>query len=112
MSDHEGLAIGHSMAEVAADNAGEAWKAEAYAAFRRHAIHNQFFMTEEVRRANEDMPHPPDTRAWGAVALQAKRDGVVVADGWTRANSRSVHGMVVTKWRSTIYRGKDESNNN
>jgi hypothetical protein len=64
MSDHEGLAIGHSMAEVAADNAGEAWKAEAYAAFRRHAT------------------------------------------------NRSTHGRLITKWRSTIYRGKDESNNN
>jgi hypothetical protein len=112
MSDHEGLAIGHSMAEVAADNAGEAWKAEAYAAFRRHAIHNLIFTTEDVRRANEDMPRPPDTRAWGAIARRAIRDNIIEFFTLMHSTNRSTHGRLITKWRSTIYRGKDESNNN
>jgi hypothetical protein len=111
MDKHEGLALGHTMAEIAASNAGEEWRAAAYAAFREHAINHQLFTTEEVRKANTDMPFPPDDRAWGAIALQAKRDNIVVADSWVRATSRSVHGMVVTKWRSLIYRGAHENNN-
>ena len=111
MSNHEGLAIGHSMAEVSADNAGEAWKAEAYAAFRKHAIKNLIFTTEDVRKANEDMPHPPDTRAWGHIALRAKRDNIIEFFTLMHSTSKSTHGRLITKWRSTIYRGKDENNN-
>ena len=112
MDKHEGLALGHVMADLAADNAGEAWKAEAYAVFREYAIKNELFTTEQVRKFNTDMDSPPDERAWGSIALQAKRDNIVVADSWVRATSRSVHGMVVTKWRSLIYRGAHENNNN
>jgi hypothetical protein len=111
MDKHEGLALGHAMADLAADNAGEVWKAEAYTAFREHAIKHPLFTTEEVRKANTNMPLPPDDRAWGSIALQAKRDNIVVADSWVRATSRSVHGMVVTKWRSLIYRGTHGLNN-
>jgi hypothetical protein len=95
---NEGLAIGHAMAEVAADNAGEDWKGVAYEAFVNHAYKHDAFTTEEVRRANPDLPSPPDTRAWGAVARRAVKEGVVRSAGWTRAKSLTVHGMVVTKW--------------
>jgi hypothetical protein len=102
---HEGLALGHTMAEVAADRAGERWQDEAYEAFRQFALRNELFTTETVRSAFPDMDAPPDSRAWGAVALRAKRNNVVVADGWVRAESRTVHGMVVTAWRSKIFQG-------
>lgn len=100
---HEGLSIGHAMAEVAADNAGAEWKAAAYLAFKLHAMRHLHFTTEEVRAANPDLPPPPDDRAWGSIALKAKREKIVIGSGWVRANSRTVHGMVVTKWYSTIY---------
>lgn len=99
---HEGLDLGHAMAEVAAKNAGELWKEEAFYAFKRYAIKHPYFTTEEVRAANPDIPPPPDDRAWGSIALRAKREGIVVGYGWVRANSRTVHGMVVTKWRSNV----------
>jgi len=102
---HEGLALGHAMAEVAADRAGDWWQDEAYEAFRQFALRNELFTTETVRLAFPDMDAPPDSRAWGAVALRAKRNNVVVADGWVRAESRTVHGMVVTAWRSKIFQG-------
>ena len=107
---NDGLAIGHAMAEVAADNAGEEWKAAAFYAFKRHAMKHQFFTTEEVRAANPDMPPPPDDRAWGSIALRAKREGVVVGSSWVRATSRSVHGMVVTQWFSKVYTPSEPSN--
>lgn len=106
---HEGLSIGHAMAEVAADNAGEFWKEEAFYAFKQYAMTHSHFTTEEVRAANPDMPPPPDDRAWGSIALRAKREGVVVGSGWVRANSRTVHGMVVTMWQSMILKPTESS---
>lgn len=101
MGTNESLALGHSMAEVAGDNAGDDWKEAAFEAFVAHARTHKFFTTEEVRQNNPDLPSPPDTRAWGAVARRAVKDGVVKSAGWTRAKSMTVHGMVVTRWEST-----------
>ena len=101
---NEGLRLGHAMAEVAANNAGETWKRLAYEAFVKYARGREFFLTEDVRAANPDLPTPPDMRAWGQVALSAKREGVVSGQSFTRAKSRSVHGMVVTMWRSNIFK--------
>jgi hypothetical protein len=98
----EGLERGHQMASLAADRAGEDWKAIALEAFRLHAKKHQKFTTEEVRAAFPDLPSPPDMRAWGQVALLARREGYVIGSGWIRAESRKVHGMVVTHWQSKI----------
>ena len=105
---HEGLALGHASADIAAAHAGAAWMAQAVHAFRSHALRNKYFTTEQVRLANPDIPEPPDRRAWGAVPRVAKKDGVIRAHGWTRADSRTVHGMVVTLWESTIYVGESQ----
>lgn len=102
MNKHEGLELGHRMAEVAASNAGEEWKDLAFQAFRDYAKTHHVFTTEQVRQANPDLPYPPDPRAWGSVALRAKRAGVVNVESWVRADSRKVHGMVVTLWRSNL----------
>lgn len=101
---NEGLRLGHVMAEVAANNAGETWKRLAYEAFVKYAKGREFFLTEDVRAANPDLPTPPDTRAWGYIARLAKKEGVVSGQSFTRAKSRSVHGMVVTMWRSNIFK--------
>lgn len=101
----EGLQIGHAMAEVAADNAGEHWKQIAYEAFVNHAKNHEFFVTEDVRNDNPDLPLPPDKRAWGYIALMAKREEVVSSHSLTRARSRTVHGMIVTMWKSNIFKG-------
>jgi hypothetical protein len=102
VNKHEGLELGHRMAEVAAFNAGEEWKDLAFQAFRDYAKTHHVFTTEQVRQANPDLPAPPDPRAWGSVALRAKRAGVVNVESWVRADSRKVHGMVVTLWRSNL----------
>lgn len=101
MEKNESLALGHEMAELAGDNAGEDWKDTAFEAFVNHARKHKFFTTEEVRQSNPDLPSPPDTRAWGAVVRRAVKNGVVKSAGWTRAKSLTVHGMVVTQWEST-----------
>ena len=104
MNEHEGLAIGHQMAKVAADHAGESWTDEAYEAFRQHAINNLIFTTEDVRRANLEMPPPPDSRAWGAIALRAKKDNLIQFNDWVRSENRITHGRLITRWKSLIYK--------
>jgi hypothetical protein len=100
---NEGLKIGHDMAEIAADNAGDHWKEEAYDAFVNYAKYNKYFTTEEVRASRPDIILNGDKRAWGAVAKRAHKNDIVDSAGWTRANSLTVHGMVVTKWKSNIF---------
>ena len=103
---HTGLAIGHKKAEDAAKHAGNDWLEQALEAFKHYATTHKKFTTEEVRSAYPDLPEPPDKRAWGAVPRIAKKDGLISAHGWTRANSHTVHGMVVTMWESRIYKGE------
>jgi hypothetical protein len=103
MTEHQGLAIGHAMAEVAAVNAGNEWVAIALDAVRKHAMTNKYFTTEQVRAAYVDLPEPPDRRAWGAVARKAQKEGLIQSHGWVRAQSLTVHGMVVTMWESKVY---------
>ena len=104
--EHEGLAIGHAMADVAGRHAGADWMEVALSAVRDYAQENERFTTEQIRAANPDMPAPPDKRAWGSVVRTAHREGFIVPHGWVRAESRTVHGMVVTMWVSKIYKGE------
>jgi hypothetical protein len=102
VTQHPGLQLGHDMAQVAANHAGTEWKETAFEAFKQYARQHTEFTTEQVRIAAKDVAPPPDPRAWGQVALRAKRESVVEGGGWVRANSPSVHGMIVTLWRSKL----------
>ena len=100
---NEGLRIGHEMAEVAADNAGETWKRMAHEAFVKHAKKHEFFVTEDVRNDNPDIPRPPDKRAWGYIALIAKREEIVSSHSLVKSKSRICHGRILTMWKSNIF---------
>jgi hypothetical protein len=93
-----GLELGHAKAQQAADHAGEEWKDLAYSAFTAFAQENRLFTTEDVRKANLDLPLPPDGRAWGQVALRASRAGIVKSVGTRRVESS--HGMFKTLWET------------
>jgi hypothetical protein len=97
------LAIGHAMAEKASDHADkkiEGWSTMAYDAFVYYSKTHPFFTTEDVRDFATEVPPAPDTRAWGAVALKAKRHFIVKAEGWVAAKAKNVHGNAVTLWRT------------
>lgn len=102
MSAHEGLEIGHAMADLAGNSAGETWKQLAYDVFVAHAAAHREFTTEDVRRANPELPTPPDNRAWGAIARRAMRDEIIELLCWTRAKNREVHGRVINCWKSNL----------
>lgn len=98
----DGVAEGIKMAKLAADKAGEEWKAAAYHAFVAYARTHKYFTTEDVRLSLENFPHPPELRAWGHIASTARRNGVMVFHDLVRPKSRNVHGGHVTLWQSTM----------
>lgn len=99
---NKGLELGHEKAKQAGDNAGEEWRREAYSAFVKFAKANKSFTTEQVRHHFVNLDVPPDARAWGIIALQAKKNKVVKAIGLTRSIDRSKHGIPVTLWQSLV----------
>ena len=88
------------MAEQAADHAGDVWKQEAFACFVAYARTHKQFTTEDVRAFALGLGEPPDLRAWGAVALRAKRAKIIRAAGAVSAKARNVHGNLVTLWET------------
>lgn len=92
--------LGLERARQAAERAGENWQAEAYQAFVEYAKHNKSFTTEEVRRANPDLPPAPDQRAWGHIAKAAQKSEIIEAIGFKRA--KSSNGRVSVLWESTL----------
>lgn len=84
----EGRKSGALAAQAVADAAerrNPGWMQTAYAAFVAYArMHpDRGFTTDDVRRAATQVPPAQDERAWGAVALRAKRAKVVKANGYT-----------------------------
>lgn len=102
---NQGLLFGHQMAELAGEKAGDEWLSMALEAVKTHAKANKYFTTEQVRVSSLEIPEPPDRRAWGHVIRLAKKEGIIESVGWVRAESLTVHGMVVTQWASKIYKG-------
>ena len=92
--------------EAAADHAErehEGWKMMAYALFLRYAAATREpFMTEQVRWYAEGLglEPPPDKRAWGAIAVKAKKAGYVRSIGYAPQKADNAHGAPKTLWKS------------
>ena len=100
--ESDGLAEGVRLAKLAADKAGEEWKARAYQAFVAYARTHKYFTTEDVRFSLDKFPHPPELRAWGHIARSAQKNGIVVFHDLVRPKSRNVHGKHINLWQSTM----------
>lgn len=95
-----GKEVGHAMAKQAADHAGAQWTAAAYEAFMRFARHHHEFTTEQVRLSAGHIEKPPTDKAWGQIAIKARRAGLVKAAG----NVKVAGGrMVATLWHSNVF---------
>lgn len=85
----------------AADRRDPHWTASAYAAFVAYAkLHpGKDFTCEDVRNAAaQTVTEPPDCRAWGAIAIRAKREGIVASNGFRCVSSSNNSPKVL--WRS------------
>jgi hypothetical protein len=89
-----------------ADAVEGGWSEMAYAMLEQYAFSHFEFMMEEVRRWAQDngLSAPPTARAWGAVALRASRDRLIVKAGHRNTINPLAHGALATVWHSQIYR--------
>lgn len=90
---------GHAMAELAADKAGESWKTAAYEGFKSFAKAHPQFTTEQARASVPGQAYI-NAKAWGAIALRARREGVTQAIGNVKVQGGR---MIATLWQSNIF---------
>lgn len=58
---------------------------------------------ERIRQFAEErgLPKPPDKRAWGAIAQQLAKAGLLRKVGWTTATDPRVHCNPISQWEVT-----------
>lgn len=84
-----------------AEAVAEGWQAAAYRLFCAYARTHREFMTEDVRvfaRNNALLDEPPDARAWGAVAIRARRAGLVRSIGYACQRDPKSHRSPKPIW--------------
>ena len=96
--DFTGRDIGHAKAQLAADHAGVEWQDAAFKALSDFATCHRQFTVEDVRQACPNI-HAPTDKAWGAIALRARRAGLIAACGNVKVQGGR---MVATLWQSRI----------
>lgn len=100
----DAAADGAARAAAHADRSTADWSERAFAFLCNFALRRKgaTFMTEDVRvaaEANETYVAPPDSRAWGAIILRAKRMGKLVHAGYAPNKDPSCHGSPKSVWR-------------
>lgn len=97
-----GIETGKEKAKVCANNAGVTWNIEAYKAFVMFAKKQKNFTTGDVRKWLQENKKifPHDNRAWGGVAMMAKKNKIVTRTG--RFVYTGSHGRPDAVWRSEI----------
>jgi len=95
---NSGRKLGHEGAQRAADHAGAQWQAEAWLAFCTYVVGHKQFTMEAVRLASPQVPSPPDNRAWGVIALRAKRAGMIRRVRFVEAQNPNCHAANIVLW--------------
>lgn len=62
------------------------------------STHSGPFMIEDVREWARKVPVPPSNRAWGAVVLQAARNGLIKKVGYGVTMNPRSHRTPATMW--------------
>jgi hypothetical protein len=94
---------GYAAAKASADRADreiDEWTQKAVALFAEFAIKTPSpFLTEEARQFAEShgLTSPPDGRAWGHIAKNCQRAGIVVSAGFGAAKSSNGSPKVLWK---------------
>lgn len=100
---HPAAIEGANRAAAKADRACSQWSDRALDFLKRWASlrGKEPFMTEDVRMAAEESDTyvpPPDGRAWGAVILRAKAQGLVTHLTYAPNKDPSCHGSPKSVW--------------
>lgn len=96
---------GANRAAAAADSAAPGWQQQAFdalslfaAARKQQGVTNLTSEAVRVYAEARGLPAPPDKRAWGAVMMRGKREGLLVKAGWITAEDPKVHANPVSLW--------------
>jgi|TARA_B110000908_G_scaffold160153_1_gene203087 hypothetical protein len=85
------------------DNANKSvdnWGDKAYAILIEYIRYKEYFMTEDIREYYSDrIEEPPSNRAWGAVVLKAKRNGLIKSNGFSSVKNPKAHKTPATLWK-------------
>lgn len=95
---------GANRAAKSANNAFPNWTDRALYLIVKFARNNKQFTIEDVRIANPEFEEPPEPRAWGQVARQAKDRKFIEKIGIVSAKSKTVHNMNINLWKSKIFK--------
>lgn len=106
MDAREAASDGMERAAEHADRVEPGWRDRAYWHLQVYAATHREFMTEDVRvwAYENGLPQPPDGRAWGAVTVQAAKNGFIVLDRYQKTRIRPAHATPRPVWRSRLYR--------
>lgn len=76
------------------------WSDQAYNYLLDYARSHEEFMIEEVRESSKGIiPVPPNTRAWGGVAVRASKSGVIERKGFRTVKNAKAHCTPATLWK-------------
>lgn len=69
--------------------------------FRTLLIHqDQYFMTEDVRKAAENiLPSPASARSWGFIMKQAAKQNIIEHVGYQKVKNVRAHGTPASLWK-------------
>lgn len=91
-----------------ADAVEDRWSERAYQLLEEFAGSHYEFMTEDVRQwahEQQDLPKPPDPRAWGAVTVRGIQSRLFIRIGYRKTRIPPAHATPRPVWRSTICPG-------
>lgn len=93
--------LGIYKAVAHADSVYEDWSDNAFKILKEFVrFHDEPFMCEDVRQyANNYLPAPPNDRAWGAIILRGKKDGIIKHYGFGQVRNPRAHRANASLWQ-------------
>lgn len=83
-----------------ANEVHENWGEQAFNFLKLYMRHNKEFMAEEVRMASSlVVPEPKSSRAWGAIIVRAKKEGLIYHHGYRSVSNAKAHKTPASVWR-------------
>lgn len=79
------------------------WADKAYIKLKEYLIitNGNQFMCEDVREyASKSISEPPSKRAWGAIIVKAKKEGIIEHCGFSQVSNPTAHRANASLWRA------------
>lgn len=91
---------GIEKAKQSANERTQYWSKRALFFLKQYMRAHPVFTIEQVRIASENhLPEPPHARAWGAVAVMAKKQGLIKRISYAPSQNPKAHCATVSVWQ-------------